>query len=138
MNFLNKIKVFTENYTEKFKDKLNIISGKLTYLKTNNLSQAVELIEVGMVKESYYRLKIILTLWPDEDQAKYLLSLVYIFLRENEKALESLKEIKEYKMGCVEKLVDVINKNKIEKIIETYKNTYNIYEIENEIYKIAI
>ncbi len=138
MNFINKMRIFTTNYAKQFKYKLSIVSGKFEYLKINNLSQAVEFIEFGMVKESYHRLKIILTLWPNEEQAKYLLALVYILLRENKKASNLLKDIKNYKVNYSEKLLDIINKNKVEKIIETYKSTYNINEIENEIYKIAI
>lgn len=138
MNFIGKMRVFASNCSRKFRQEINALVGKFSYLKINNLAQAIEFLELGMVDESQRRLKIILTLWSKEEQAKYLIAIVNVLLRENDKALRYLNEIKEYKVDCAKKLINIIEQNKFEKIIETYKETYSLSDIEDEIYKIEI
>lgn len=138
MSYITNIRLFFKNFIDRIKGSINSLLAKIFHLRESNLSQAVDFIELGMTDEAFNRLRIILTLWPDEEQAKYLMGLLNIFARENEKALKYFNEIKNYKIPYIHKLIGIVEKNKYEKIIDVYKETFSLYEVENEIYKIKI
>ncbi|MDR1499276.1 MAG: hypothetical protein LBS34_03240 [Rickettsiales bacterium] len=130
----NSIGVMDNTVSEVFRK----IKVRTPNLKGYNMTQAVDYIELGMVDEAYNRLKIIIKLWPDDDYAKYLMGLLCIFIRDNKKALKFFGDIKDFRNDQVKRLVKVIEANRVEKIIERYRSTLNLYEIENEIQKIEI
>lgn len=138
MNYINNIRTLIEKYKYKAQDTFKTFMAKVFNIKENNLTQAVDFIEVGMIDEGYNRLRIILTLWPNNENAKYLMALIHIFIRENEKALKYLREIEYYKVDYINKLIELVEKNKTERIIETYKNTFSLYDVESEVYAIKI
>lgn len=136
--YIDRIKSFVKKIFDQIKSVIDDTCIKTFNLRGNNINQAIDFFELGMLDESYNRLKIILTLWPDDDYAKYLLGLLYIFDRNNEKSVQLLKTVKAYRVDYAKKLISIIEANKVEKIIDKYLETLSLYEVENEIYKIKL
>ena len=128
-NYYNKIKTITIT-------KFNDIKLYFSFLKENNVAQAVDFFETGLLDECENRLKIIVRLWPDDQQVKYLLSIVYIIEKERVKAHKILKTIDDYEPQRVEKMLYIIKNSRLDKIIDRYVETFNLQEVESEIDKL--
>lgn len=135
MGYINSVKILFEKYKYEIKDNVKTFVAKVFNIKENNLTQAIDFIEVGMLDEGFNRLRIILTLWPNNENAKYLMGLIYIFMRENEKAIKYLKDIEYYKIDYIEKLINLAENNKTERVIEAYKKNFSLYDVEGEVYE---
>lgn len=128
-NYYNKIKTITIT-------KFNDIKLYFSFLKENNVAQAVDFFETGLLDECENRLRIIVRLWPDDQQVKYLLSIVYIIEKERVKAHKILKTIDDYEPQRVEKMLYIIKNSRLDKIIDKYVETFNLQEVESEIDKL--
>lgn len=128
-NYYNKIKTITIT-------KFNDIKLYFSFLKENNVAQAVDFFETGLLDECENRLRIIVRLWPDDQQVKYLLSIVYIIEKERVKAHKILKTIDDYEPQRVEKMLYIIKNSRLDKIIDRYVETFNLQEVESEIDKL--
>lgn len=128
-NYYNKIKTITIT-------KFNDIKLYFSFLKENNVAQAVDFFETGLLDECENRLRIIVRLWPDDQQIKYLLSIVYIIEKERVKAHKILKTIDDYEPQRVEKMLYIIKNSRLDKIIDRYVETFNLQEVESEIDKL--
>lgn len=127
---IGKIKKYLKDSIAKAKVVLAETKIKVRNLKDNNIYLATDYFEYGILGECKNRLKIILRLWPNNDYAEYLLGLVYILNRENEKAIKYLKKVKGEKQGYAAKLIDIIGNNKAEKIIDVYKANQSLSNLE--------
>lgn len=130
---IGKIKKYLKDSIAKAKVVLAETKMKAKNLKDNNIYLATDYFEYGILGECKNRSKIILRLWPNNDHAEYLLGLVYILNRENEKAIKHLKKVKEEKQKYATKLIDIIGNNKVEKIIDTYKANQSLSNLESVI-----
>ena len=128
-NYYNKIKTITIT-------KFNDIKLYFSFLKENNVAQAVDFFETGLLDECENRLRIIVRLWPDDQPIKYLLSIVYIIEKERVKAHKILKTIDDYEPQRVEKMLYIIKNSRLDKIIDRYVETFNLQEVESEIDKL--
>lgn len=130
---IGKIKKYLKDSIAKAKVVLAETKIKVRNLKDNNIYLATDYFEYGILGECKNRLKIILRLWPNNDYAEYLLGLVYILNREDEKAIKHLKKVKEEKQKYATKLIDIIGNNKAEKIIDAYKANQSLSNLESVI-----
>lgn len=128
-NYYNKIKTIT---IAKFND----VKLYFSFLKENNMAQAFDFFETGLLDECENRLRIIVRLWPDDQQAKYLLSVVYVIERERIKAHKLLKSINNYEPQRVEKMLYIIKNSRLDRIFDKYVKTFNLQEVESEIDKL--
>lgn len=129
--FIGKIRKYLKESIDNIKLVLSETKVKIRNLEENNIDLATDYFEYGILGECKNRLKIILRLWPNDSYAKYLLSLVYILSRENNKALKYLESVVGEKQKYARKLVDIINFNKSEKIIDAYKVDQNLSNLES-------
>ena len=112
---------------------------KVSFLEENNLSTAYGFFETGDITECINRLKIMGRLWPNNENAKYLLAVSYILYRDCPRACDILENIKEFKIENVEKLKKLAKQNKSKKIIEAYINgNFTLTGIEDELQKIDL
>ena len=135
---IDRIRKYFKESMSKTKVVLAETKTKVKNLKDNNIYLATDYFEYGILGECENRLKIILRLWPNDDFAEYLLGLVYILDREDAKAIKYLEKVKGEKQKYAVKLIDMMNSNKIEKIIDSYKADQNLSNLENTIYAIKI
>lgn len=135
---IDKIRKYLKEFIAKAKVILVETKIKFKNLKDNNIYLATDYFEYGILGECKNRLKIILRLWPGNDYAEYLLGLVYILNREDAKAIEYLKKVEGEKQKYAVKMIDIIDNNKVEKIIDIYKSNQNLSNLENTIYDVKI
>ena len=135
MFFDNIRKIFKKTfvYLSKFYEDNKL---KISFLEENNLSIAYGFFETGNITECINRLKIMGKLWPNNENAKYLLAVSYILYRDCSRACDILENIKEFKIDNVEKLKKLAKQNKSKKIIDAYINgDFTLTGIEDELQK---
>ena len=135
---IKEIKEDIKNIFENIKFVFSESKEKIKNLEENNMDLAIEYFEYGIVDECRNRLKIMLRLWPKNNEVKYLMGLVCILYRDNDNALKYLSEVKEEKQEFAEKLINIINFNKAEKIIDAYKEKQDLSNIESVIGNVKI
>lgn len=136
--YMDKIRVISDKIKNKIGQLFKNIKIHISFLKENNMAQAIDFFEVGVLEECKNRLKIILKLWPNDESAKYLLSIVYLISRDREKAIKILKTIKYYKKDRVEKMILMLEKDRIKKVIDEYIKSFSLEKVESEIDAIQI
>jgi tetratricopeptide (TPR) repeat protein len=136
--YINKIRIFFGKIFSDIKSEIGSIGSRTFNLKEYNLNQAIDFFELGMLSESYNRLKIMLKLWSNDEQVRYLLGLLYLINRDNDKAINYFKNITNFKPEYSKKIIEIIKANKTEKIIDVYVDSPSLYKIENEIQKIKL
>lgn len=127
------LKEYLDEFWNYVRSTLSQVKNKLENLEENNIDLAIDYFEYGILNECKSRLKIILRLWPNDNYAKYLLGLVYMLYREDEKALKYLKDVNGEKQKYAEKLINIINFNKTEKVIDIYKINQELFKLESAI-----
>lgn len=133
--YIRKVKKFFIKTKEMVVNNLNDLKLHLSFLRENNIAQAVDFFECGALDECKNRLKITLRLWPNDEQVKYLLALVYLIDRDLTKAYKLLITIKNYNQLRIAKMISMAEKGLTLKIINVYVETLNLYKVENEIDK---
>ena len=134
--YIKRVKGIIDNLVDKIRDFFKDVYLSLYFLKENNIAQAVDFFEVGLLEECKNRLRIAIKLWPKDDYIKYLLSIVYLLSRDRNDAIELLKTINNFNKKRVDKMIILLEKDKIKRVIDKYIDTFNLYEVENEIDKI--
>lgn len=134
--YVEKVRYFYNKIKTVAISKFDNIKLYCSFLKENNVAQAFDFFEIGLLDECANRLSIIVKLWPDDQRAKYLLSIVYVINKERVKAYKLLKTIENYEPQRVEKMIHIILNSRLDRIFDKYVETFNLQEVEREIDKL--
>lgn len=136
--YISKIRNFFSLARRNFSKIYQNIKIQFLFLKENNLAQALDYFELGILDECKNRLKIMTKMWPDDEYVKYLLSIVLLLNRDRYSAIKLLNSIKDYKPYITDKLIKLLEQDRILKIIRVYEDTHDLIKVENEIEAIQI
>jgi tetratricopeptide (TPR) repeat protein len=136
--WFKKIRGFFANSGNFLAAAVDNIRVKWSNLESYNISQVTDYFEIGMYGECYNRLKIILSIWPRNSYARYLMGLLHIFDGNYEKAKKCLERVDGYKRDYAQKLLTIIDSGKSESITSGYREYHDLDSIEDEIKNIAL
>jgi hypothetical protein len=102
------------------------------------MSQAIDYFDIGMLDECHTRLKIILKIWPKNEQARYLLGLTCVCGEETEEALKYLNYVDGHYQEQAQRLIRIIESGMSELVVKKYLENTSLFAIENEIKEILL
>jgi hypothetical protein len=111
---------------------------KWSNLESYNMGQAMDYFEIGLCDECYNRLKIVLSLWPKNNYARYMMGLLCIFDENYEKARKYLEQVDGPRKDNAQKLLAILRSGKSGSIVSSYREYHDLASVEDEIRSIAL
>lgn len=137
MNIVSKfddVKIFCYNCLKELKEKYDLILIKLEFLEEINLSDAIILLRQYEVVEAFNKLKRMHLLWPNNERANELLTLLYIIDEKENKALKIIEQNMLNKDNYEKYNLLIKDTNKIKTIQTLFIEGVNVLEIEKQLF----